>query len=141
MRTRGAISRSLAEEMREAYDSVSPFIEHHTSRVCPDCLSVCCIDRHGTHEREDLALIEALGEVPPPERPLEQDTSPCRQLGEMGCGLMRWQRPYRCTWYFCSALLEAMDQEDPRAYREFIRKLRRLQDLRLAVWSACRETD
>lgn len=132
-----SISSELAEEMREAYDAVSPFIELHTSRVCPDCQRVCCIDRHGTHEPEDLAVIAALGETPPPEQPLVPDTVPCRQLAPTGCGLERWQRPYRCTWYFCTALLDEMPEEDPRGYREFMEKLKRLQDLRHEVWKAC----
>lgn len=131
------IDRELAEEMRTAYDAVSPFIELHTSRVCPGCEKVCCIDRHGTHEPEDLAVIEALGESPPPEEPLEPDTLPCRRLGPRGCGLERRRRPYRCTWYFCTALLEEMAGEDPRAYRDFMGKLKRLQDLRHEVWKLC----
>jgi len=137
MRDGRHISRELAEEMRAAYDAVSPFIELHTSRVCPGCLKVCCIDRHGTHEPEDLEVIDALGENPPPDVPLTPDTLPCRQLGPTGCGLERWRRPYRCTWYFCTALLEEMPDEDPREYREFIGKLRHLQELRHQVWETC----
>ena len=123
--------------MQKAYDEVSPFIELHTSRVCPSCAKVCCIDRHGTHETEDLAFLAALGQSAPPEPPLKDDTLPCRQLGREGCGLKRWQRPYRCTWYFCSALLEEMPDESPRGYREFIEKLKRLQALRHEVWELC----
>lgn len=131
------VSTELAGEMQLAYDAVSPFIELHTSRVCPSCQKVCCIDRHGTHEPEDIAFIEALGECTPPEQPLETDTKPCRQLAPSGCSLMRWQRPYRCTWYFCSALLKEMPEEDIRAYRDFIGKLRKLQALRHEVWKLC----
>jgi len=123
--------------MRLAYNRVSPFIEHHTSRVCPTCNKVCCIDRHGTHELEDLAFMEALGEFSPPGQPLDMDTLPCRQLSATGCGLKRWQRPYRCTWYFCTALLESMPGEDPRGYRQFINDLRELQALRHEVWKLC----
>lgn len=131
------VNPELALAMKEAYDAVSPFIELHTSRVCPTCQKVCCIDRHGTHEIEDLAFLEGLGEPPPSEQPLSADTLPCRQLGEMGCGLKRWQRPYRCTWYFCQALLDAMPTEDPKGYRDFIKKLQRLQGLRNEVWNLC----
>jgi hypothetical protein len=141
MRIKSPLSHEIAEAMREAYDAVSPFIELHTSRVCPLCQRVCCIDRHGTHEPEDLAVIEALSESPPQEKPLEPDTRPCRQLGPTGCSLKRWQRPYRCTWYFCDALLEEMPREDPRAYREFIGRLRLLQELRHEVWKACAGMD
>ena len=135
--TEAGVTRALAEEMQRAYEDVSPFIESHTSRVCPSCAEVCCIDRHGTHEREDIAFIRALGEKPPREAPLSEDTLPCRQLCDRGCGLPRWKRPFRCTWYFCSALLESMPAEDPRGYREFMHRLRRLQSLRQEVWTLC----
>lgn len=130
------ISRALAEEMKEAYDAVSPFIEKHTVRVCPTCEKVCCIDRHGTHEGEDLAFLHALGAGPPPNAPKAEDTEPCRHLTSTGCLLPRWQRPFRCTWYFCSPLLEEMPRENPREYREFMRALGRLQELRRAVAGA-----
>ena len=123
--------------MQEAYDEVSPFIELHTSRVCPTCQKVCCIDRHGTHEKEDIAFIEGLGETPPPEQPLSEDTLPCRQLNERGCKLRRWERPYRCTWYFCQALLDTMPDDNRKEYRKFITKLQRLQGLRNEVWKVC----
>lgn len=131
------VSRELATDMKRAYDEVSPFIELHTARVCPNCLKVCCIDRHGTHEPEDLAFIEALGQGPPPEPPLKDDTLPCRQLGPAGCGLERWRRPFRCTWYFCAALLEEMPEESPREYRRFMDKLGVLQRLRNQIWTLC----
>lgn len=130
-------SRKDAQAMREAFDAVSPFIELWTQRVCPSCERVCCIDRHGTHEPLDLLFLEILGEAPPLEPPLEPDTLPCRQLGPRGCGLERHQRPYRCTWYFCPALLEAMPSERPREYRKFMQALERLQELRRKI-SLCK---
>lgn len=132
------VSRELGLQMQQAYNDVSAFIELHTSRVCPGCQKVCCIDRHGTHEIEDLAFIQSIGETPSPTEPLDDDTLPCRQLGEMGCGLKRWERPFRCTWYFCQALLDEMPEENPREYRVFIEKLRQLQQLRQQIWELCK---
>jgi hypothetical protein len=120
----------LAGEVKAAYEEVSPLIEEFTSRVCPSCESVCCIDRHGTHETADLAFLSAIGESPPGDPPLADDTSPCRQLGQKGCTIQRWQRPYRCTWYFCPALLEAMPEANPKGYRTLVAKLQRLGELR-----------
>lgn len=118
---------SLALLLREAYEAVSPIIEGFTSRLCPGCASVCCIDRHAAHEEADTAFMEALGGgLLPPEPPRERDTEPCRHLGPGGCSIERWRRPYRCTWYFCPALLEAMPSEDPRAYRRLVAALERL---------------
>jgi len=130
MNTRADDKAALAAEMKAAYEEISPLIEEFTARVCPDCLRVCCIDRHGTHEEPDLMFLEAAGEEPPPEPPLEDDTLPCRHLGARGCGIERWRRPYRCTWYFCDALLEAMPEADPRGYRRLVAALERLGELR-----------
>jgi hypothetical protein len=124
------IYASLARELRDAYEAVSPIIENFTEKVCPSCERVCCIDRHGTHEEADLAFLEAAGEGPPGDPPKSDDNEPCRHLGPEGCTIPRWRRPYRCTWYFCPALLETMQDEDPRAYRDLVAALERLGTLR-----------
>ena len=119
-----------ADELREAFDSISPYIQRHTSEVCPSCPKVCCIDRHGRYEENDLVFIEALGLANlhcDPDRP---DTDPCRFLSEKGCSLPRYRRPFRCTWYFCERLLESMHGDKPRDYREFMAAFENLQRLR-----------
>jgi hypothetical protein len=117
--------------MKEAYEAVSPFIEEHTTAVCPSCKSVCCIDRHGTHEEEDLLFIDALGEPPPSEGPRQDDAGPCRHLSPAtGCGIQRWRRPFRCTWFFCQPLLDKMRLENPKEYRRFVDGLQGLVRLR-----------
>lgn len=122
--------KKLAREMKEAFNALSPLIEAYTAEVCPSCRKVCCIDRHGTHEELDLLFIDAIGETPHPEPPREDDTVPCRHLGERGCTIERWRRPFRCTWYFCPRLLEEMPGMDRRQYRRFMAALQRLQELR-----------
>jgi hypothetical protein len=116
--------------MSDAYEALGPLIERFTSSVCPTCERVCCIDRHGTHEPEDEAVIALLGEALPPEPPREDDTLPCRHISEKGCLLPRRLRPFRCTWYFCPALLEAIPRENPRAYRRLVEALGDLVELR-----------
>ena len=125
--------RPLALRMRAAYDAVSPFIESNTARICPSCQRVCCMDRHGEYEAEDLAYLEALGEPLPDISRKEIDTDPCRHMTPTGCGIARWQRPFRCTWFFCAALLDEMPKRDKRGYRKFIKSLRELQALRTEI--------
>jgi hypothetical protein len=122
--------RERAEAVREAFAALSPLIEARTADVCPHCTRVCCIDRHGTHEGEDLIFLAALGASPPQEPPLADDRLPCRHLGARGCGVERWLRPFRCTWYFCPALLEAMPRQGARPYRALVAAIGRLVALR-----------
>jgi hypothetical protein len=120
----------LAGRMKKAFDAASPLIESYTEAVCPSCGKVCCIDRHGRYEDADLSFILALDELPAGKHPANDDTMPCRHLSREGCMLPRWKRPYRCTWYFCTRLLETMPADNPRKYRELINALQKLQLLR-----------
>ena len=77
----------LAEELREAFDIVSPFIEKHTAIVCPDCESVCCKDKHGRYDENDLVFLETLGVDIPPDIPEKEEMDGCRYIMEKGCPL------------------------------------------------------
>lgn len=125
--------RKTAHEAMAAFEEISSFIERHTSALCPSCENVCCIDRHGSYGQDDRLFLMALGEGPPEDEARERETDPCRFLTPRGCRLPRWRRPFRCTWYFCSLLIEAMPGENPRQYREFITALNRLIALRQEV--------
>ena len=119
--------KERAARLKAAYLAVSPLIEEYTTRLCPGCQRVCCIDRHGTHEAEDLAFLDALGAARPPEPPRALDTLPCRHLTAGGCAVERWMRPYRCTWYFCERLLLGIAEGEPRAHRELLLALSALR--------------
>jgi hypothetical protein len=76
----------------------------------------------------------ALGEVIPEEHPGIADTDACRFLGTRGCTLKRSQRPYRCTWFFCSPLLDQIMQQTSAAdYRKFIEMLRDISKIRTTM--------
>lgn len=123
-----------ALRMRAVYDELTPLIEAHTRRVCPGCKSVCCIDRHAYPEREDMAFWDALGIQPPEVLERELDTMPCRYLNEFGCSIERWQRPYRCTWYFCGDFLNDMKANaKPRQYRRMTDLLSELTAFRSLI--------
>jgi hypothetical protein len=110
----------LARELKEAFDTVSPFIEKHTAVVCPDCKEVCCADKHGRHDDDDRLFLEALG-TDIPECPDEKKgDSACRFMGETGCSLERWMRPYRCTLFFCDALSKSLECDNAKLYRAFL---------------------
>jgi hypothetical protein len=50
----------LADELKQAYDTVSPFIDKHTAVVCPECKKVCCIDKHSRYDSDDIMFMESL---------------------------------------------------------------------------------
>ncbi len=122
--------KKLANELRTELNTITPFIQKHTSIVCPSCEKVCCINKHGYYDKEDIIFISALGIEIPLYKPDRKDTAPCRFLTEEGCSLQRWKRPYRCTWYFCEPLLESMSEDNSRVYRKFINSLQRLIAIR-----------
>lgn len=120
----------IACDFKKTIKEVSPFIQKHTSIVCPTCEKVCCIDRHSSYDNEDLIFISAIGIEIPSYIPGRKDTEPCRFLSEQGCSLHRWERPFRCTWYFCEPLLESMRMDRGKTYRVFIDSFRRLISIR-----------
>jgi hypothetical protein len=114
------IIRDLAILLSAGMAELDSLIQQHTAIVCPECSSVCCINRHSYHSLEDIAYIYALGKKIPHHASGLEDFLPCQFLGEKGCTLSRSLRPYRCNWYFCSPLLEHIQQRSSRYYSRFI---------------------
>lgn len=122
--------KEMAHELKDAFSAVSPFIEKHTSIVCPECEKVCCIDKHGRYDKNDLVFLRALGiEIPHDPSDLEE-TELCRFLKEKGCSRQRWERPFRCTHFFCDPLLKSLENDNAKLYRAFIGYLQYLVDVR-----------
>ncbi len=119
-----------AGELQKAFEIISPFIEKHTSLVCTICEKVCCINKHGDYDNNDIMFIKALGIKIPHDTSIRKDTDPCRFLTAKGCSRDRWVRPYRCTWYFCEPLLESMKSDKGRVYREFVYSFQKLVSIR-----------
>ena len=122
--------RELARDVKNAFGLVSPFIEKHTSLVCPECENVCCMDKHGRYDENDLVFLRALGVEIPPDRHNLEETAPCRFMTGTGCSLERWMRPYRCTFFFCDALLKSLENDNAKLYRAFLEYLQHLVAVR-----------
>lgn len=126
------ISQRLASLIREA----DPFIQGHTAAVCPSCKNVCCVNKHSRCEYEDIVYLHALGAEVVPDRSGRKDDEPCRFLGPRGCNRERHLRPYRCTWYFCTPLLEHIQEVPAREYRCFVGALCRMTEERRELEAA-----
>lgn len=109
-------ARNFARLIKEA----DPFIQKSTEEVCPQCVQVCCINRHSYHAYFDVLFLLSLGEKVPPHKTGIADSEPCQFLSPCGCRLQRFLRPYRCTWYFCTPLLEHINNTPVKQYRAFI---------------------
>ncbi len=122
--------KSLAEDVKAAFEVLSPYIQTYTAVVCPDCENVCCKDKHGRYDDNDLYFLNAMDAVLPPDFEGLKESDPCRYMTECGCDLERWRRPYRCTFFFCDALLKCVDEGDPKLSRAFNEYLKYLTDAR-----------
>ncbi len=124
-------ARRAAEEAEAMIEAISPIIESHTARVCPDCTSVCCINKHSRCDYSDVIFMSSLGKKIPDDDPEVSFSDPCRFLGVTGCIRKRSERPYRCTWFFCEPLLAVIEEQMPLAeHRKFMEMLRRITQLR-----------
>lgn len=113
----------VAEKLKELLITSSPLIEDYTREICPACTDVCCRQKHGVFRERDITYLTALDLRVPAydhERPAE---GPCQFLAPTGCSLPRWQRPFKCTWYFCLQLLTAMDEGQRKKARGLSRTL------------------
>ncbi|NOY40020.1 MAG: hypothetical protein GXO95_07305 [Nitrospirae bacterium] len=124
--------------LRVLFEEISPLIESYNAEVCPYCEDVCCKQRHAYYDSEDMIYISALGLAVPEysERGLEE---PCEFLSSKGCSRPRWQRPFRCTWYFCEPLLSHMYNGPGRPHRRFVSLLQDIVELRGNLVSYCCE--
>jgi hypothetical protein len=133
---------ALSEVVRYAHclsllmEEVSPFIQRNTSAVCPGCKNICCVNRHGYYDHRDLVYVFALGASRPAYRDGVQDNDPCQFLSGSGCTLKRPLRPFRCNWYFCSALLAQMGNGPARPYRAFVSRFQEIIEVRRTMLEA-----
>ena len=122
--------KDLAIEIKEAFNTVSPFIEKHTAIVCPECKHLCCKDKHGRYDQDDIKFLKAINEAIPTAQPDRDESGPCRYMSEKGCSIERYLRPFRCTHFFCDPLLKSLEEDNAKLYRAFITYLQHLISIR-----------
>jgi hypothetical protein len=123
--------RCLAQKVREGIEKINSFIQQSTEAVCPQCANVCCINKHGYHNSEDLVYIHALDLKLPDYSFDRDDSTPCQFLSDRGCVMPRSVRPSGCNWYFCDPLLEHMETRPE--YGKFDDDLRDVAELWLEM--------
>ncbi len=118
----------IAKELKEILIEASPLIEDYTRITCALCEHVCCKQRHAIPEEKDLIYMKLAG-IPEYSLDNRGPEEPCQFLGPAGCMKPRWQRPLRCTWYFCERLLKTMDEGDQRKARRLIEIIKEIVEL------------
>lgn len=118
----------IANKLKEILIEVSPIVEEYTQSVCPLCDDVCCKQKHGIPEEKDRIYLKLIG-IPEYSLDGRGPEEPCQFLGSSGCIKPRWQRPLRCTWYFCERLITAMDEGDQRKARRLIELIKEIVEL------------
>jgi hypothetical protein len=116
-------------ELQRLLIETSPLIEEYTAAVCPGCADVCCRQKHGMPTERDRLYLTAAGVAPLRSDPALHPDAPCQYLGGDGCMRPRWQRPWRCTWYFCDPLLDALRAGPPRKARALSAALEKMARL------------
>ncbi len=122
--------KDTARIIKYRIDEIDAFIQQNTAAVCPGCENVCCVNKHGFYDYEDLICVYALGLTPPSYKEGVSDANLCQFLSDFGCAIERSIRPFRCNWYFCDALLKHIENGPAKPYRTFIKKLDEIVDLR-----------
>ncbi|TAN43070.1 MAG: hypothetical protein EPN22_10910 [Nitrospirae bacterium] len=122
--------KGIALSLVEAVRLMDGFIQENTAVVCPECVKVCCKNKHSYYDHEDLIFIYSLGKKAPRYEPEIDDDDACRFIAANGCTLERALRPFRCNWYFCGPLIKHMEEGPQKAYRRFIAIFHDTIDLR-----------
>ncbi|NOY65627.1 MAG: hypothetical protein GXO97_09600 [Nitrospirae bacterium] len=126
------MDNTIGFEIKHLYEELSPLIERFTRKLCPECRQPCCKQRFGIYEKEDILFLNSINaKISDANRRFDPDGK-CQFLSSRGCIRPRWLRPYRCTWFFCTELLEAM-QTHSRQYRRIVDLLNRIKQLRMEL--------
>jgi hypothetical protein len=121
---------AAAKKLKKLLIDIAPLIEEYTAAVCPDCQDICCKQKRSLPDANDVRYIKALG-ASQPERDLSQDPDgPCQFMGQAGCAIPRWLRPWRCTWYFCDPLIKAMNAGPQKKVRLLSALIQEIIDIR-----------
>ncbi len=121
---------TAAQNLKALLIRISPLIEEYTASTCPGCTDVCCKQKRAFLDREDILYITALGLPLPDYDPARDPESRCQFMGITGCMSPRWLRPWRCTWYFCTPLLAAIDNGPQKKARTLSALIRQILELR-----------
>ncbi len=122
-----------AEKLKQLLIDISPLLEEYTARICPDCRDVCCKQKRSLPDAVDVRYRTVLEAQLPERDPSREPEGPCQFMGQSGCAVPRWLRPWRCTWYFCDPLLDAIHKGPQKQARRLSALIQQIVDIR-STW-------
>jgi hypothetical protein len=114
---------------------VDPVMNRYCMETCPTCQAPCCTGKEVFFNQADLLYLTALNTQIPPGQTRSYPWEACRYLGEKGCILSRFHRPYVCVWFLCDAQMKILSHEPNRFQRRFLETLQKIRAHRLALES------
>jgi len=111
--------QQLGRAVKLGFEKLDPILDKFTQPICAECPTGCCVNSHAFPDFEDLIFFKSIGlpwldyDMTRPEHEL------CQFLGCTGCELLRIQRSYRCTWYFCDSLLIDFEKSNRETFHIF----------------------
>jgi hypothetical protein len=134
-RTIAGILRRHSGLVHTGIAAIDPFIEQMTMVVCPICLDVCCRWENCRYDVIDLVYLLTMGAASPVFTEGLPEQGPCLYLASSGCTIERTNRPFRCTWHFCPALVTHMAQMPQKPVRSFSVRFQEIQAIRQETMS------
>lgn len=116
----------IGKRLKDDYLRLEPILKRFTEKFCASCKNPCCVNRHGFPDFEDLVVQRCLGIKSRAYEKGLKDTGTCQFLGPKGCVLERFERSYRCTWYFCDKVMDEFQKIAPKEFLSFEEVMRDL---------------
>jgi hypothetical protein len=123
-----------ALQIRQKFEEMSGPIEKVCSRTCIYCDDICCIRATIWFGLKDLLYIY-FGLNKFPAYQIIKNSSgnrkkACCHFSEKGCMLERLERPFVCTWYFCSEQKKYLALHHQKTKPTIDKSLMEIKDLR-----------
>ncbi len=125
--------RKMAKQIRCHYDQISESIEKVCLQTCPNCTDICCIRATIWFDFKDLLYVYFGLDTFPAAQIIKKRSatfSACNCLSKKGCKLLRMERPFVCTWYFCPAQTTYLCDNDIRVKMAIDDHLKEIKALR-----------
>ena len=128
--TRESSILHLADTISHTISSLEPVLSELCLQTCPDCSNPCCERATVRYDFRDLIFLHLQHKGLPLFQPKPDPGSPCYMLGEKGCLLPRYMRPFMCTWYLCPVQMDLVRGASSDNINRLPEQLREIQDKR-----------